>query len=91
MISERTVFQTSTPSVVTRASPIGRLPLAGAGVIARRISGALNSWVSAPIQPYAALWEASTFLGLMNEPTKTFDSDAESTEAPFLTDTWPRP
>ena len=92
MISEPTAFQTSTPSVVIGAwrTPIRRRHLAGVGAMARRLSGALSSWVCAPIEPYAALWEASTLLGLMNEPTKKFDPDHYSTEAPFLTDTWPR-
>jgi hypothetical protein len=92
MISEPTAFQTSTRSVVTVAwrTPLDRRHLAGVAATARRLSGALISWVSGPIEPYAALWEASTVLGLMNEPVKTFDPDRYSTEAPFLTDRWPR-
>jgi hypothetical protein len=92
MISEPTAFQASTPSMGTGAwrTHFGRRHLAGVGAMARRLSSALSSWACAPIEPYAALREASTLLGLMNEPTKTLDPDPYSTEAPFLTGTWPR-
>jgi hypothetical protein len=65
MISEPAAFQASTPSMGTGAwrTPIGQRHLAGVGAMARRLSSALSSWACAPIEPYAALREASTLLG----------------------------
>ena len=59
------------------------------GAMAQRAFRALRSWAKAPVLPYATLWEASIVASLL-ATGEFFEPDGYGTEAPFLTDSWPR-
>jgi hypothetical protein len=91
MLSERTAFYTPTRLVMTRArhATDGRNHLVGTGGIARRLTHAIIGFAQAPALPYAALWEASLVVSLLNV-RDSFESDRPATEMNVLTDVWLR-
>jgi len=75
----------------------GRLTLGGLvrprltaiGAMAQRAIRALRGWARVPVLPYATLWEASIVTSLLTTG-ELVEPDRYATEAPFLTDSWPR-
>ena len=59
------------------------------GAMAQRVIRALRGWAKVPVLPYATLWEASIVASLLTS-REFLEPDGYGTEAPFLTDSWPR-
>jgi hypothetical protein len=91
MISEQTVLESPVLPAVTGTLrvPVARRHVTGIGAAINRFSGSVRQWISIPVLPYAALWEASLIAGHLGH-RKTLEPDPVSTETPFLTDSWLR-
>ena len=81
----------SSNEVSGRTTPRGayRPRLSAIGAIVQRAFRALRTWVTVPVLPYATLWEAAIVARVLTSG-EFFEPDGSVTEAPFLTDSWPR-
>jgi hypothetical protein len=71
--------------------PIPQKSLDVVVAFARGTIRGLKSFVQAPVLPSAALWEANTLVHILSDGERAeYDPDPFSTEAPFLSDSWPR-
>jgi hypothetical protein len=77
--------------MAARITPLAarRPRLIAIGAMAERAIRALRGWATVPVLPYATLWEASMVASLLTS-REFFEPDRYGTEAPFLTDSWPR-
>ena len=55
--------------------------------VLQRAAARLRAFAGKPVRPYAALWEASVVVNLLQEP-KTLEPDPLETETPFRGEAW---
>jgi len=91
MIAEQTALHSPQQTVVTGAwrAPIDRPHLTGIRAVACQFTRSLTAWARIPVLPYAALWEASLVVTLLNQ-RESFDSDRPAVDTSVLTDAWLR-
>jgi hypothetical protein len=91
MIIERTLPHSPKQTVVTGAwhAPTDRPHVTGIGRVACHFTRSLTQWARVPVLPYAALWEASVVVSLLNE-RESFESDRATPDKSVLTDAWLR-
>ena len=95
MISEPSAVQHIGTNAASRDwSFWGPIPQKSLDVVvefARGTVHGLKSFLQAPVLPTAALWEANTLVRILSAGDRDqYGPDPFSTEAPFLSDNWPR-
>jgi hypothetical protein len=91
MIAERTALHSPKQTAVTGAwrAPIDLAHLTGIRAVAYHFTRSLTAWARVPVLPYAALWEASVVVSLLN-PCESFESDRPAVDTSVLTYAGPR-
>ena len=91
MITEQLALHSPRQTVVTGAwrAPIDRPQLTGIRAVAWHFTRSLTDWARVPVLPYAALWEASVVVSLLNQ-RESFESDRPTADTFVLTDAWLR-
>ena len=90
MIAEQTALHSPKQTVVTGTwrAPFDRPHLTGIRVVAREFTRSMTV-ARVPVLPFAALWEASVVVSLLNQ-RESFDSDPPDVDTSVLTDAWLR-
>jgi len=91
MIVEETLLHSPKQTSVIGAwqARIGRPHLTGIRAVACHFTRSLTAWARVPVLPYAALWEASVVVNLLNQ-RESFESDRSSGDRSLPTDAWLR-
>ena len=91
MIAEQPALHSPKQTVVTGAwrAPIDRPHLTGIRAVACQFTRSLTDWARGPVLPYAALWEASVVVSLLNQ-RESFDSDRPVGDTSVLIEAWLR-
>jgi len=89
MIAEQTTLHSPKQKVVTGTwrAPIDRPQLTGIRAVACQFTRSLTEWARVPVLPYAALWEASVIVRLLNQ-RESFESDRPTADTSVLIDAW---
>jgi hypothetical protein len=87
VMSDWTAVETRSRSVTrcTLPSPLVRQWLARVPTLARRVTGVVAKFAKPPLLPYAALWEASILVGLVNGADRV-DSESLPPQIPIHTE-----
>jgi hypothetical protein len=91
MIVEQTLLHRPKETVVTAAwrAPIGRPYFTEIRARAGRFTRSLIACARVPVLPYAALWEASVVVSLLNQ-RESYESDRPTAHTFVLTNAWLR-
>jgi len=92
MVAKQTALNSPKQSVVTGAAwhaPIAGRHITRIRVVACQFARSVTAWARVPVLPYAALWEASVVVSLLNQ-RESFESDRPGADTSVKTDAWLR-
>jgi hypothetical protein len=91
MIVEETLLHSPRQTVMTGAwrATIDRADVTEIRAVVCHFTRSLTEWARVPALPYAALWEASMVVSLMNQRA-SFDFDRSTADTSILSDAWVR-
>ena len=91
MSAEQIARHSPRQTVVTAAwrAPIGRPHLTGIRAVACHFARSLTQWARVPVLPYAALWEASVVVSLLDQ-RESFESGLPAVDTSVLSEAWLR-
>jgi hypothetical protein len=91
MIVEQTLLHSPKQTSVIGAwqARIGRPHVTGIRAVARQFARSLTAWARVPVLRYAALWEASVVVSLLNQ-RESFESERPDADTFVLNDAWLR-